>query len=74
LAESTILSVEQASGENIDKYMKIVELTTLPTSNPTEDALFSRLILDKLNTASEQLGLVREEDDTDRGITQVGTW
>ena len=58
----------------MDKYIKIVELTTLPASNPDEDVSFSKLIHDKLSLASEQLGLVRVEDDTGSDIIQLGTW
>jgi hypothetical protein len=53
----------------VDKYLKIVELTSLPASNPDDDLSFSRLILDKLSLALEQLGSM---DDSD--MVHLGTW
>jgi hypothetical protein len=74
-----ILSAEHISGsrhpvhDNMDKYIKIVELTTPPASNHDDNISFSKLILDKLSMASDQLGLTRAED-TSSDIIQLSIW
>jgi hypothetical protein len=59
----------------MDKYLKIVELTTMPASNPDEQLSFARLILEKLNLVAEHLGMARQEDfETGSDISHLGTW
>jgi hypothetical protein len=54
-----------------------VELTTFQASNPDENVPFSKLILEKLSLAAEQLGMVRVEDSASEvgsDINLLSTW